>query len=270
MELLHHLEVPSVFLNDAQESKQISVPTTTVVEESHGNLSGKPNNILILDTETTGLDPNKSLCMEVGVILFNVSNRSVLSQQSFLLPVETNEAEDINNIPAEITRLNQPWKEGIKFFEALLDQCDAVVAHNASFDRQWFGKGLLPAINKPWICTMEDISWPAKKRLSKRPSVRDLAIAYGIPVWNAHRALTDCIYLAEVLLRCDDLEELLTLGLEPRRLMKAEVSYERRHLAKEAGFRWNDPIKGAWTRRLSEREALELEFKVALVDLDKQ
>ena len=96
--------------------------------------------------------------------------------------------------------------------------------------------------------------------------MRDLALAYEIPVWAAHRALTDCIYLAEVFRRCDDLEGLLRLGLEPRQLMRARVSYDDRHLAKEAGFRWNDPVKGAWCRRLSEREAAALDFPVAPVE----
>ena len=77
---------------------------------------------------------------------------------------------------------------------------------------------------------------------------------------GGHRALTDCLYLAEVFRRCDDLELLIERGLEPRCLMRAQVSYDDRHLAREAGFRWNDPVKGAWVRRLSEREAEELAF----------
>ena len=66
--------------------------------------------------------------------------------------------------------------------------------------------------------------------------------------------------------RCDDLELLIERGLEPRCLMRAQVSYDDRHLAREAGFRWNDPVKGAWVRRLSEREAEELAFPVVPVD----
>ena len=73
-------------------------------------------NILILDTETTGLDNENDDCLEVGSILFNVKSRSVLAQQSFLLPVENNNAEKINNIPAEITRLPQTLIEAIKYF----------------------------------------------------------------------------------------------------------------------------------------------------------
>ena len=226
--------------------------------------------LLIIDTETTGLDPKRGQCLEVGAILFHAPQRAVLAQHSFLLPVETNAAESINRIPAEVTRLDQPWRQGLDYFQALLDAADLLVAHNAGFDRQWFGKDQLPAVSKPWLCTMEDIAWPVDRQLRSRPSVRDLALAYGVPVWAAHRALTDCIYLAEVFARCKDLETLLLHGLEPRRLMRAQVSYAQRHLAKEAGFRWNDPIQGAWTRRLSNREAAKLEFEVVAIDQECQ
>ena len=114
---------------------------------------------------------------------------------------------------------------------------------------------------------MDDITWPADRQLKTRPSVKDLALAYGVPVWNAHRALTDCIYLAEVFKRCVELEKLLIRALEPKVLIRAEISYEKRHLAKNAGFRWNDSIKGAWSRRMSRREMKKLEFPVHEVDL---
>ena len=233
-------------------------------------LSSLPEMLLIIDTETTGLDPKRGQCLEVGAILFHAPQRAVLAQHSFLLPVETNAAESINRIPAEVTRLDQPWRQGLDYFQALLDAADLLVAHNAGFDRQWFGKDQLPAVSKPWLCTMEDIAWPVDRQLRSRPSVRDLALAYGVPVWAAHRALTDCIYLAEVFARCKDLETLLLHGLEPRHLMRAQVSYAQRHLAKEAGFRWNDPIQGAWTRRLSDRETAKLEFEVVAIDQQEE
>tara|TARA_B100000700_G_C14915477_1_gene794436 strand:+ start:117 stop:968 length:852 start_codon:yes stop_codon:yes gene_type:complete len=270
MDFLNPLESPSLIYQDERRNEGID-SNLELRKERNSNREEKtlPEFLLILDTETTGLDPKKDFCMELGSILFHVKSREVLAQQSFLIPVQNNNAEGINRIPAAITRLNQEWKKGLDYFQCLLEKADAVVAHNVDFDRKWFGSSPLPPISKPWICTMEDIAWPPERQLSSRPSVRDLALAYGVPVWNAHRALTDCIYLAEVLRRCNDLEDLLLKGLEPRRLMKAEVSYEQRHLAKKAGFRWNNPVQGAWTRRLSQREVLELSFSVVSVHLEE-
>ncbi|QVL51688.1 MAG: 3'-5' exonuclease [Cyanobium sp. M30B3] len=221
-----------------------------------------PASLLILDTETTALSPAEGHCIEVGAILFRVAERAVLAQVSFLMPATSNPAAHVNGIDAAITQLPQPWQAGLQCFEAMLAAADAVLAHNAAFDRQWFGHGPLPAISQPWICSMEDIRWPAERHLRASPSVRDLALAYGVPVWAAHRALTDCIYLAQVLERCADLEQLLVAALEPRRLFRACLSYSERQQAKQAGFRWNEPVRGAWSRRLSEREAAALPFAV--------
>jgi DNA polymerase-3 subunit epsilon len=227
-----------------------------------------PATLLILDTETTALDPAQGRCLEVGAILFAVAERAVLSQVSFLLPVAANPAEAINGIPAAVTRLSQPWQAGLQFFSAMLEAADAVLAHNAAFDRQWFGIDPLPPVEKPWICSMEDIRWPEELRLKANPSVRDLALAHGVPVWAAHRALTDCIYLAQVFERRPDLEHLLTAAMEPRALFRAQVSYADRHLARAAGFRWNEPVAGAWSRRLTEAEAQALPFAVQRVEAE--
>lgn len=225
-----------------------------------------PDRLLIIDTETTGLSPDTDQCIELGAVLFHVPSRSVLSQVSFLLPCERNAAESINGIAAAVTRLEQPWQASLACFEAMVASADALVAHNANFDRQWFGRGDLPLLEKPWICSMEDIHWPPDRQLRPTPSVRDLALAYGVPVWAAHRALTDCVYLAQVFERCPDLEALLVAACEPRCLYRAQISYADRQLAKQAGFRWNGPVAGAWSRRLSEREAQALPFAVHPVD----
>jgi len=222
--------------------------------------------VLILDTETTGLDENNDEVIEIGCILFNVPFNAVLSQLSFLLPVEKNAAEFINGISADVSNVMQPWKEGIQFFLKLVEDCDFIVAHNAAFDKKWFGKGNLPSLDKKWICSLDDINWSFKENIKSRPSVADLALGFNIPVWNLHRALSDCYYISEVFKKTDNLEDVLLKATEPKYLYKAIVSYEDRSLAKNAGFRWNSPVQGAWTRKLSETEATELDFKVEILN----
>ncbi len=251
----HAVPMPSVSLPSLPASAARGLPPV-------------PERLLILDTETTALSPAEGQCIEVGAVLFHVPSRSVLSQVSFLLPAASNEAEAVNGIAAAVTRLEQPWQAGLACFEAMVAAADALLAHNAAFDRQWFGHGPLPFLGKPWICSMEDIRWPAERRLRAVPSVIDLALAYGVPVWAAHRALTDCTYLAQVMERCTDLEVLLQAGLEPRRLYRACLSYDERHRARDAGFRWNQPVSGAWSRRLSDREVEALPFRVQPVEVD--
>ena len=254
-------------LSRAEQPKQV-----VAREPSPSNRDPQPRsapiNLLILDTETTGLEPVSAQCIEVGAVLFHVPSRSVLSQVSFLLPAAANPAEHVNGIAAEVTRLSQPWQAGLQHFLALLAGADAVLAHNAAFDAKWFGLGPLPAIDKPWICSMDDIEWPPERHLRTAPSVRDLALAYGVPVWAAHRALTDCIYLVQVFERCGDLEALLAAALQPRLLYRANLPYAERHRAKEAGFRWNHPVAGAWSRRLSQQEVSALPLAVQPVEAE--
>jgi DNA polymerase-3 subunit epsilon len=244
----------------------IALPTLAPLARRSGPTA--PERILILDTETTGLSPEQGVCIEVGAVLFDVGSRAVLQQLSFLLPCQANPAEGINGIAAAVTRLPQPTEAALALFVALVEAADAVVAHHAAFDRQWFGHGALPALAIPWICSMEDIRWSAELQLRPNPSLRDLALAHRVPVWAAHRALTDCDYLVHVFQRCAHLEALLVAAQEPRELYRARLSYAERHLAREAGFRWNDPVAGAWSRRLSRPEAEALSFPVLLVEPD--
>ena len=80
------------------------------------------------------------------------------------------------------------------------------------------------------------------------------------------RALSDCFYISEVFKKCENLEELLIKATEPRFLYKALVSYEERSLAKNAGFRWNNPVEGSWARKLTIQEANSLDFKVQRIN----
>jgi DNA polymerase-3 subunit epsilon len=224
---------------------------------------------LIVDTETTGLTPAKGRCIEVGAVLFHVPSRAVLSQLSFLLPCSSNPAERVNGIAATVTRLEQPREQFIACLEAMAAAADVLVAHNAAFDRQWFGREELPPLQRQWLCSMEDIRWPAERHLRATPSLRDLALAYGVPVWAAHRALTDCIYIAQVFEREAQLEALLQQALLPRKLYRARLPYDQRHLAKEAGFRWNEGVQGAWSKRLTEAERGLLPFEVLPAEGDQ-
>ena len=224
-----------------------------------------PELLLIVDTETTGLDPASDALCELGAVLFSVPHRAVISQLSFLLPVLSNDAIAINGIEPQLSQLPQPSSELMAVFVAMARQADAFLAHNAAFDRPWI-EPLLPAelrgVARPWICTCEGIRWPG---LKPNPSLQSLALAHGIPVWAAHRALTDCTYLAQVLERDPELEAHLQEGLQPRRLVAAQLPYEQRELARQAGFRWIPEAK-QWQRRCSEGEINALSFPTIAID----
>jgi len=220
--------------------------------------------ILILDTETTGLDPaDGAVVVELAAILFDVELRDVVAQCSVLLPSGSNDAQHVNRIKPELTRsAPKVMSPMLKAFYAMAHEADYAVAHNADFDRKWFGDGgSLPALELRWICTMDDVKWP-KNTKRGRPSVVSLALDYEVPVWAAHRALTDCVYLAEVMKREPDLTRLLIEALEPRKVYVAMLPYEKRQQCKDAGFVWDQIVPKAWARKLRPSEAEQLGFPV--------
>ena len=102
----------------------------------------------------------------------------------------------------------------------------------------------MPNLEKTGICSLEDINWSFQKSLKNRPSVTDLALSFSIPVWNLHRALSDCFYISEVFKKCENLEELLIKATEPRFLYRALIGYEERFLESYAKQRQSFGIHG--------------------------
>lgn len=220
---------------------------------------------LILDTETTGLDPAKDQIIETGVIFYSVEHRTSLVSFSTLHYSPTNAAEAINRIsPAALDDLETGYPLSLStILDPLRDDADVIVAHNAEFDRTWFAGAWLA---KPWLCTMEQFSWPLGRPGS---SLVSLALDHGIGVSSAHRAMTDCMLIAALFDRMHlfgrDLQEMFAHAMRPSALFRALVSFEQKDLAKAAGFHWNDPVKGQWTRRMAIADVEALPFRCARV-----
>lgn len=169
-------------------------------------------NILILDTETTGLDPTKgAIVIEIGVILYNVTHKTILQNFSTLLPCAENEAYEINKIKSVATREPMANQHTIKILCAMLDEAQAVVGHNVSFDKKFIAS--TPKLGEyfcrqdvKWICTKKDFKWPVNLF---RNRLEDICKAMGVNYVDAHRALSDCNLLAQCLERVSYLEDAL-------------------------------------------------------------
>jgi DNA polymerase III subunit epsilon len=162
--------------------------------------------VLILDTETTGLDPEKGAkLIEVGLILYSVTHHAIIQQFSTLFPCDENKAEDINHISAAMSRVPKATSFIGPMIIELAAKSDAIIAHNAQFDKKFMAT--LPyckdMCNKLWICTKNDFNWPVqlfRKRLS------DICKAMDVSYVDAHRALADCDLIAKCFNKVDDLK----------------------------------------------------------------
>ncbi|NJM57339.1 MAG: hypothetical protein HC857_07780 [Synechococcales cyanobacterium RU_4_20] len=98
--------------------------------------------LLILDTETSGINVAQHEVLEIAAVLYSVEHQCSLQQISTLIPtdLETNPAEAINRISIAAANATPPELsdylcQTINYWGAIAQH---VVAHNAEFDRKWF------------------------------------------------------------------------------------------------------------------------------------
>lgn len=219
------------------------------------------NNILILDTETTGIDINKHEVIEVAAILYSVKHKTVLQQVSTLIKADKNEAEPINKISCLAACEPKDSYKAISLIDTMAACSDAIVAHNADFDKQWMATiELGNLLKKVWICSYQDIEWP---HIQGAANLINLALETGVPVVSAHRALTDCTLLANIFSKIENLEELLEESMKPKDIYIANVSFEEKELAKAHGFIWNNLICRQWAKKMSKQKIANLPFRVS-------
>ena len=222
--------------------------------------------LALLDLETTGLDPAQHRVVEIGVTTWSVVHRCTVRSWSVLMHGGPNDAEKVNRIPSgllaadDIPGVSSPdvaWRN----LQNLFGQVDAVLAHNATFDRSFIPEHFRDIA--PWICTQDDISWP---RASSSKKLTEIALAHGLGVSGAHRALADVELIARLLERSAelgvDIEAMLARAARPKKLFAVAAhgfDEARNTLAKEHGFRWEKPN---WVRRMPPEDVMSLPFEV--------
>lgn len=224
--------------------------------------------VAIIDTETTALTPEEGTCIEVALVRYSIKHTAVVEAFSWLLEAESNEAEHINHIPPGLL-VAPTAHEANGAWELVADRAevsDAILAHNADFDRQW-APDWFSKVPTPWIDTCGGVDWPLQSKPGS--SLINLCLEHGLGVVDPHRALNDCLLLARLLTRCaelgHDLDKILARGLRPTATFQALVSFHQKDAAKEAGFHW-EPKTKQWLRKMAIEDAEKLPFRVANLD----
>lgn len=234
--------------------------------------SRTPDQVLIIDTETTGLEANTAQVIEIGAIVYSVKHQTTIQQYSTILPAGSNPAEHINRIkPASLREVTaKQAAQGVSIITEMAKMAEVVVSHHAEFDKKWFGvssngNSLLPVLVNsrgeplPWVCTCSDFNWPRQTRSAQ--SLIELAAAHDIGVFGVHRALTDCQLIAALFDRMENLQAMFEKALRPKAFFKALVNYDEREQAKQQGFKWV-PERKSWERRMAVEDSKQLPFAV--------
>ncbi len=224
--------------------------------------------VLILDTETTGLDQSKEKIIELAMLRLEVDSATGVP----LGPLQVfDELEDPGRaIPKEVvalTGITDADVQGKRLDEAriaaILEGVDVVIAHNAAFDRP-FCEARIPQFRElAWACSFADIDWKAQGRSSSK--LEALALELGW-FYDAHRAEMDCHALLAVLCaplpkapERNGMSTLLMAALKPAlRLYATHAPFDSKDLLKARGYRWNAEQK-VWATRLADETALEAE-----------
>ena len=225
-----------------------------------------------IDAETTSLDTDTCRIIEIAAILWHVERKQPLDIFSALICDEEVIKE---GVPPEITQLTGIETEDLEAFgmspEGAIDQlismtnrCNAVVAHNgAAFDRLVIGRYVSEMAKsnaltiKPekriWIDTLTD---PPYGPQFKNRQLRYLALDHGIMPSLAHRSLFDAMLSLQILSQYD-FETVLERAKSEVIEVKAFVSFDDNHLAKERRFLWN-PEGKYWWKPVKQLELEEL------------
>jgi DNA polymerase-3 subunit epsilon len=218
---------------------------------------------LIIDTETTALTPDEGVCIEVACILYDLELAAPIASYSMLCRAESNAAESINGISPALLARGIP----APFVWSSVNDCAAkaevVLAHRADFDRQWVpsAPATLNYLHElPWVCTKFHVDWP-KSKLGD--GLVHVALAHGVGVTSAHRALTDCDILSRLLTRVAETTPLVPLikhAMRPRVKLEAIAPFDEKQKVKDAGFAW-DADKNQWWRDVPLDEVAALPFQ---------
>lgn len=222
--------------------------------------------IAVIDLETSGLAPSKDQVLEVCWALVDVESAQVVEVHDFILHADTNDAASVNALPVPL--LQRARRLATTELPLALP-ARTVLAHNASFDKQWEAfectEPGLEGQPLEWLCTAEDFRWP---KAAPGLNLVGLALAHGVGVVSAHRAYSDVLTTCALLARVHEtvpLEEQLAYARRPRGVYLALAPFEQKDTVKAHGFKWY-PERKQWLKRLLPEEASALPFEVRKLD----
>ena len=225
--------------------------------------------VLVLDTETTGLDHASDKIIELAMLQVDVDTATGLPVGDVVV---YDGLEDpgmpISKEIEAITGISSAMVQGQRLDEAkiaaMLAGADLVIAHNAGFDRP-FCEARIPAFARlSWGCSFADIDW--KKEGYGSAKLEYLALEKGW-FYEAHRAEVDChallAVLGETLPSCDQsgLAKIIEACRQPTyRLQATGAPFDAKDLLKTRAYRWNAEQK-VWHTRIADEAQLTAEFE---------
>ena len=212
---------------------------------------------VVIDFETTGLDPTRDEIIEVAAVKFRYSDSDEITGvadmfQSFNEPSAPIPAEIV-----ELTGISDAMVAGHKIDAAALQKfvftANIVISHNAEFDRGWAERSWAFFEQKHWGCSMSEIDW---QKLGFGGAKLTYLLADAGFFHGAHRAIDDCHAVVELLARPLPGKSTTAFAMLADRVRRTtfriwaeNAPYALKDILKRRRYRWNDGTDGrprAW------------------------
>jgi len=188
-----------------------------------------PNPFVIIDIETTGLDPTTDEIIEIGAIRYHLDGTTTTFQRLI---------KPRNPVPVFIYQLTKiteddlkkadPAKKVLTDFYAFLNKEDIIVCHNAEFDMRFLQRQVSKRLNK-------DLHNSSLDTLSlcqiftpflKSHALDAMALYFNIDLQEAHRAVADAQTTGSLLQK---LEEFILTYVKPEEINFIVAVLEHAH-----------------------------------------
>lgn len=214
-------------------------------------------NGLVVDVETTGLDPRRHEIIELAMTPFSYGLDGAVLMVGESFQALRQPSEPISPEITAITGLTNVMVEGqvidLEAVARFVAPASLVIAHNAAFDRRFLERFSAVFSTKPWACSLSQVDWAAEGYEGVKLAY--LAQAAGF-FYDRHRAMHDCLATVELLASTlprsgvTGLSRLLEAARMPTWRIWAENSpYDLKEVLKARGYRWNGdgaPAPRAW------------------------
>lgn len=195
---------------------------------------------LVVDVETTGLSAQSDSIIEMGLLLFAVTESGAPAIQTLYGGVE-DPGRPLSPEIVTLTGLTDETLAGQQIdwgmVNSLFSKASIIIAHNAAFDRSFIVRH--PKFEVPdahWACSVQHIDWHAKG--FKTRALNYLAADHGFVNPFAHRALFDCATTFRLI--ADHLPELIAKSYQKRFLVQAfDAPFDSKDALKQRNYRWN-------------------------------
>ena len=217
--------------------------------------------VLLIDCESTGLDPKNARVTELGAMLVDSKWQELAGMNELVwesgYPAITPEVTKVTGITQDmLSKDGVSFKEALTHLDQLADSVDYIVAFNAAYDEELLkaeiarhpevqSMGIAKLLlSKPWLCAMSDLE---KNYEFKSWRLMHVALEYGVTVNPKllHRAIADVELMRQMLEASGyTIQQMNEFHVEPWIYVEADVKKpwldggESAALAKQLGYAW--------------------------------